>query len=438
MSVNQIQKYQKKIGCFIQIPNVGRGKLKYVGVVDNKPGYYAGIDLLANIGKNNGSFQGKKYFETEYPQSGLFIQLQKVSHLIENASLSRRTTLVTDNNHSNTNVMSSGDRSSSVTSDGRINSTGSTIVRSIHNDITVDPTSPTPIGSYHGDSRRGTARLDDLDKMEIDTPVPASAGRRDVVTDKLIKEYEQKIEKQFNQLVQYKKLLDEQRVVLEEMKPTIDIYENNLVSSENEIASLKEQLNKEREENDKQKKYFENEHEQLLRVVDQLHDEIKENERRVIASKQNMKMSSGHTDETVLRELEELREYKQTNETNKLKWEKERDQLKMHNSSLNKEYQELYKDFSRMESIQRENETLRNKLSELETHTSTQPKTDASENPATQPDDIASLPIYRPAKEVDVTAGRDLWCALCDKQGHTSIDCPYLPVNENAEDDIMY
>ncbi|KOH52601.1 BIK1p Microtubule-associated protein [Saccharomyces cerevisiae] len=78
-----MDRYQRKIGCFIQIPNLGRGQLKYVGPVDTKAGMFAGVDLLANIGKNDGSFMGKKYFQTEYPQSGLFIQLQKVASLIE-------------------------------------------------------------------------------------------------------------------------------------------------------------------------------------------------------------------------------------------------------------------------------------------------------------------------------------------------------------------
>ncbi|CAI4869100.1 CKB_collapsed_G0005290.mRNA.1.CDS.1 [Saccharomyces cerevisiae] len=91
-----MDRYQRKIGCFIQIPNLGRGQLKYVGPVDTKAGMFAGVDLLANIGKNDGSFMGKKYFQTEYPQSGLFIQLQKVASLIEKASISqtsRRTTM---------------------------------------------------------------------------------------------------------------------------------------------------------------------------------------------------------------------------------------------------------------------------------------------------------------------------------------------------------
>lgn len=84
-SNSEIIKYKQKIGCIIQIPNIGRGQLKFVGTVDNKPGYYAGVDLLAPIGKNNGTFNGRRYFNTEYPKSGLFIQLPKIAHLIDEA-----------------------------------------------------------------------------------------------------------------------------------------------------------------------------------------------------------------------------------------------------------------------------------------------------------------------------------------------------------------
>ncbi|KAJ8133877.1 hypothetical protein OY671_012909 [Metschnikowia pulcherrima] len=36
-----------------------------------------------------------------------------------------------------------------------------------------------------------------------------------------------------------------------------------------------------------------------------------------------------------------------------------------------------------------------------------------------------SLPIYKPAKEVDPSEGRDDWCGLCERDGHSSLNCPY-------------
>lgn len=35
------------------------------------------------------------------------------------------------------------------------------------------------------------------------------------------------------------------------------------------------------------------------------------------------------------------------------------------------------------------------------------------------------LPVYKPSKPVDPSDGRDDWCGLCERSGHSSINCPY-------------
>ncbi|ANB11428.1 hypothetical protein AWJ20_4238 [Sugiyamaella lignohabitans] len=35
------------------------------------------------------------------------------------------------------------------------------------------------------------------------------------------------------------------------------------------------------------------------------------------------------------------------------------------------------------------------------------------------------LPIYKSPSKVDPAAGRTLWCGLCEREGHESLDCPY-------------
>lgn len=37
----------------------------------------------------------------------------------------------------------------------------------------------------------------------------------------------------------------------------------------------------------------------------------------------------------------------------------------------------------------------------------------------------SSLPIYKPATPADPSSGKDDWCGLCERDGHTSINCPY-------------
>ncbi|EDO18971.1 hypothetical protein Kpol_2002p41 [Vanderwaltozyma polyspora DSM 70294] len=436
-----METYQNKIGCFIHIPNVGRGQLKYVGEVDNKPGIYAGIDLLANIGKNNGSYQGKKYFETEYPQSGLFIQLQKVASLIESTSTngSRRSTIAPIElpPGSNTDANYIGSRIESV------GSTTSTVVRQPHM-ISLDEKSPTPSrngindkNSIIGNSSRsisGTEMLED--HMDIDPPSSADVNDN---ANKLIREYEIKIDKQQRQLILYKKLLDDQRVVLEELQPTIDGYELNLQNAENEIKKLRDQLNEEKEQRNKQKEFLEAEHEQLLAVVDQLHEEIKENERRVIASKSspsnnnNTNQTTNTTQsidyEAMQNELEMLQNYKKETETSKIKWDKEREQLKMHNDSLSKEYQLLTKELFQLQNSQTENnnndsandkETILNLQNEI-SYLKSKIKTDSNID-----DEISeNAKIIEPPLKNGKNDTESSWCALCEQNGHSSIDCQY-------------
>lgn len=46
-----------------------------------------------------------------------------------------------------------------------------------------------------------------------------------------------------------------------------------------------------------------------------------------------------------------------------------------------------------------------------------------SENIA--PNSLDGLPIYKPAAPIDPSAGKDDWCGLCERDGHSSINCPY-------------
>lgn len=309
-----MESYERKIGCFIQIPNVGRGQLKYVGGVEGKPGTFVGVDLLANIGKNDGTFRGKRYFETEYTQSGLFIQLQKVASLIDAAtsSSSRRNTLGEPHggNHRVASLM--------------------------------DSRSPTPIRTT---SRQSSATFSQ--NMEVDTEerrTPSTSSR----------ELEARVQQQSQELSQYKRVVSEQRVVLEEIQPAIDDYEVKLQQMESQVTRLEAQLSKERESQRKQKEYFETEHEQLLSVVEELHTEIRENEKRMLeAPQQGQSTSSSELQaeiEALRQENSELKEQLATHATITAKWEKEREQLKLQNDSLSSEYQFLNRELQETKS----------------------------------------------------------------------------------------
>ncbi|SCV02962.1 LANO_0G01310g1_1 [Lachancea nothofagi CBS 11611] len=417
--------YERKIGCFIQIPNVGRGQLKYVGSVEGKPGTFVGVDLLANIGKNDGTFQGKRYFETEYTQSGLFIQLQKVSGLIDaatNGGSSRRSTF---------GDAHSGSRPATIS--------------------TTVPRSPTPVRTA---SRHSSTAFSDA--MDVDgedrrhwSSTSTSSSRPNI---------EFKFHQQTQELSQCKKLLSEQRIVLEEIQPAIDDYEAKLQEMEIQIGSLQAQLAKERESQSKQKQYFETEHEQLLSVVEELHMEIRENEKRMLDVRQLQQAENAlPTDSTIaelqaendsLREkLDTLKEQASSEASAAVKWEKERDQLRLQNESLSSEYQYISKELREtqmklseaqtnvtnmspdpnpeIEKLKLQLATANAKLITLESPPSPQPSALA---PTTSSDptehETESLPLYIP-KKADRAAGRQKWCALCERDGHNSLDCPY-------------
>ncbi|KQC45788.1 Microtubule-associated protein [Saccharomyces cerevisiae] len=386
-----MDRYQRKIGCFIQIPNLGRGQLKYVGPVDTKAGMFAGVDLLANIGKNDGSFMGKKYFQTEYPQSGLFIQLQKVASLIEKASISqtsRRTTMEPLSIPKNRSIVRLTNQFSPMD----------------------DPKSPTPMRSFRITSRH-SGNQQSMDQEASDHHQQQEFGydnREDrMEVDSILKQ------------LHYKRLLDDQRMVLEEVQPTFDRYEATIQEREKEIDHLKQQLELERRQQAKQKQFFDAENEQLLAVVSQLHEEIKENEERNLSH--NQPTGANEDVELLKKQLEQLRNIEDQFELHKTKWAKEREQLKMHNDSLRKEYQNLSKELfltKPQDSSSEEVASLTKKLEEANEKIKQLEQAQAQTA-------VESLPIFDPPAPVDTTAGRQQWCEHCDTMGHNTAECPH-------------
>lgn len=68
---------------------------------------------------------------------------------------------------------------------------------------------------------------------------------------------------------------------------------------------------------------------------------------------------------------------------------------------------------------------LNKKLQQLEAAPTTvaEPKKEVVPQPAIGSED--GLPIYKPPAPVDPSAGKNDWCGLCERDGHSSINCPY-------------
>lgn len=318
-----------------------------------------------------------------------------------------------------------------------------------------DPKSPTPMRSFRITSRHsGNQQSMDQeasdhhqqqefgydnreDRMEVDSILssdrkanhnttsdwkPDNGHMNDLNSSEVtieLREAQLTIEKLQRKQLHYKRLLDDQRMVLEEVQPTFDRYEATIQEREKEIDHLKQQLELERRQQAKQKQFFDAENEQLLAVVSQLHEEIKENEERNLSH--NQPTGANEDVELLKKQLEQLRNIEDQFELHKTKWAKEREQLKMHNDSLSKEYQNLSKElFSTkpQDSSSEEVASLTKKLEEANEKIKQLEQAQAQTA-------VESLPIFDPPAPVDTTAGRQQWCEHCDTMGHNTAECPH-------------
>jgi len=71
-----------KVGDRVEVRTAGnpvrRGQLKYVGKVHFKPGAWVGVQYDEPMGKNDGSVEGKKYFDCK-PKYGSFVRPSNVT-----------------------------------------------------------------------------------------------------------------------------------------------------------------------------------------------------------------------------------------------------------------------------------------------------------------------------------------------------------------------
>ena len=67
-----------KIGDQILVDGKNPAKICYIGLVDNHPGQWIGIEWWNQQGKHNGTYQGKFYFQTKHQLNGAFIRAERI------------------------------------------------------------------------------------------------------------------------------------------------------------------------------------------------------------------------------------------------------------------------------------------------------------------------------------------------------------------------
>ena len=95
--------------------------------------------------------------------------------------------------------------------------------------------------------------------------------------------------------------------------------------------------------------------------------------------------------------------------------EDEINRVRTDNKDLHKQLQDALAEQARLldESVAREKFTNTKKPESFSSGTSPSPR------------DTNSLPVYIPQTQFDPSSGKDDWCGLCERDGHTSINCPY-------------
>ena len=70
--------FQIKIGDHILVDEKSPATIRYIGLVDDHPGEWIGIEWWNQQGKHNGIFKGKFDFQTKHPLTGAFIRPSRI------------------------------------------------------------------------------------------------------------------------------------------------------------------------------------------------------------------------------------------------------------------------------------------------------------------------------------------------------------------------
>ncbi|KAM5442936.1 hypothetical protein MferCBS31731_001808 [Microsporum ferrugineum] len=77
-----------QVGDLVNVPGGMYGTVRFLGPVAGKPGRFAGVELapeLASRGKNSGDVEGRQYFTTSIPGSGIFVPMNNSKYVTRRA-----------------------------------------------------------------------------------------------------------------------------------------------------------------------------------------------------------------------------------------------------------------------------------------------------------------------------------------------------------------
>ncbi|KAG5422292.1 hypothetical protein I9W82_001387 [Candida metapsilosis] len=441
------------IGQRVAVPNAtGYGYIRYLGPIQYKTGLFAGLELQGSLaksrGRNSGSVDGVSYFTVSVPKSGLFLpydRLKSVNPQLPDVSEignghnggSGATDLVTPirpNPRSRFSPMSkppyqSAQRNTRIPhqQNGEMHHYSNTDHNRRESSWSMDQhqsemsTTPlrsplTPSNTYHD------AKLNLLDDQLHKSENGHNYKEQIEELNKLIREKDRKLENFKKQREEWHSAMDDLIAVQQD---GITVFEEKIQELEdvnsNSKAEIDRLLQKLKDSNAK---------------VDQLEKEC---------SELRLQSTTNKPSEDTEAKIHSL-------ETTCKNYSDQVKQLQKDLNAANEQIEQLKKSdngrTTRQPSRNHSSDVItvsKRKDSGSENHSSdaiaaldrlislsTVSSTFAEPNDATKAmhssnslDDLQDLPVYKPSSLTDPSAGRSDWCGLCERDGHSSINCPF-------------
>ncbi|EER30581.1 conserved hypothetical protein [Candida tropicalis MYA-3404] len=356
------------IGTKVAIPGAsGAGIIRYIGPIQGKNGTFAGVELLGTLattrGKNSGSVDGISYFQVEIPKSGLFLPFDRLKSV--NPGL--------PNNRFSTR-------------------------------------SPlTPINNRSYQNARVSMINENVAKSE-DMSLKYEAEIAEL--QRSLREKEKRLDNFASQREEWRAAMDELVAVQQE---GIQTFEDRIQELEQENMLQQEQIKKSHES---------------LQAADHKIKDLEQNIEGFLSDKVNGVEIGDHQKEldrlkhelAVRPQLKDLEELQTSLDELETIYQQKLDEkeavikdLQLENSRLKEENIKLHEENSK--------KVLNGKLNGGSDSQSLTPPLRLNQNVT---DDVPKeLPIYKALNPSDPSDGKNDWCGLCERDGHSSINCPY-------------
>lgn len=369
------------IGSHLPFPNSDdMAILKYVGSVEGHEGVFCGLELcgkLSKNGKNNGSVNGKFYFNVDKEGSGIFVPLRKVMKWISDIPMDTDYNIYDSNSNSNGNSNNVSTATTPKTPNTVINknNTNQNFMDGNDNDNDID--------IENNELRRRILYLEN--ELSLRDQGLKDLGIQLDELDSTLKEDGARLSRKEERFSRYKAEKEEE---IKMLMSTIETLEKKIDSG---VGSLGKQ-------NDR--------------------TEELENEIRILKDEfTNFKVKKN-------KEIDNLRKVEMENYTLSLEIEKLKnascdaialEQLQAENEQMLKTINDLKLDLKLRDS----------KIEDLETMQNEATGSNKMFDQSFQVAENVELPVFKPSREIDASAGRPNFCTYCDATGHETEECPY-------------